>query len=301
MFEGTIRISPNPIATVGDRYTKTFSPVFISGKEGYRGFTKEERADGGFWGCRFLLTGSKLFLEDFMSTSLSRQINVDDEHNQALWEGMIFEMQLNTGVGLFRTSLMDMYNRVWIRYRVTGAGATTVSTPLENLASQARYGIREYILTGGELENASVADQPVQQFLDRHHVPKVTPVQLGLAGRGAEATVQGVTDRPHIEVTCRGFIDTLGWQVYSNAVAGNQVANQQVQDILDSGKCQFISGYRIGANATLVSTKYDTDRRSGGIIRDIARLGGAGNDRYITWVDFNRIFVYELASPSASV
>ena len=300
MFEGTITISPNPIATIGSTYSRTFSPVFIPGKEGYRGFTKEDRADGNFWRCGFLLTGSVNFLREIMADYLSKMVLVHDEENQDLWEGFVYEMELNTGVAVYRTTLAEMYNHVKIRYRVTGAGAPTISTPLENAVSQGRFGIREYVMTGGELENAVVADQPVQRFLDMSHTPKITPVSLGLAGRQMEFQIKGVTDRPHIRVMCRGYDDTLDWQIYEHAVAGSQGASAQIEDMLIA-KAQFVASYSLGANATPVSTEYQTDRRTGGITRDIARLGDNSAQRWITAWDFGRHFNYEQAAAARLV
>lgn len=300
MFEGTITLSPNPIATIGTTFSRTFSPVFIPGKEGFRGFTKEDRADGNFWRCGFLLTGSINFLKKTMADDLSKMVLVHDEENQPLWEGLVFEMELNTGVATYRTTLSEMYNHVKIRYRVTGAGAPTISTPLENTISQGQFGIREYVMTGGELENATVADQPVQRFLDMHHTPKITPVQLGLAGRRTEQQIKGVTDRPHIRVMCRGFDDTLNWQIYENAAAGSAGASTVIATIL-AAKAQFVASTDIRANASPVSTEYQTDRKSGGIIRDLTRIGDNIFQRWITWWDFGRHFVYEDAAPARLV
>ncbi len=300
MFEGTITVSPCPLATIGSDYSQTFSPVFIPGKEGYRGFTKEDRADGNFWRCGFLLTGSVVFLKMVMREYLSKMILVTDEEDQDLWEGFIYEMELNTGVAVYRTTLAEMYNRVWIRYRITGAGAPTISTPLENLISQANHGIREYVMTGGELENSDVADQPVQRFLNMHHTPKILPVSLGLSGRRADYQIKGVTDRPHIAVKCRGYDDTLDWQIFENAAAGSQGASAQIADVLDA-KAQFVASYNLEGNSTLVSTKYQTNRRSGGIIRDITRLGDKAIQRFVSYWEFGRHFEYGKAAPARLV
>lgn len=300
MFEGTITISPNPIATIGDTYSHTFSPVFIPGKEGYRGFTKEDRADGNFWQCGFLLTGSINFLKKAMIDYLSKMVLVHDGENQPLWEGFVYEMEMNTGVATYRTTLAEMYNHVKIRYRITGAGVPTISTPLQNATSQARFGIREYVMTGGELQNATVADQPVQRFLNMHHTPKTTPVSLGLAGRRSDFQIKGVTDRPHISVKCRGYDDTLDWQIYENAVAGSAGASAVIAAIL-AAKAQFVASYNLEGNSTPVSTKYQTDRRSGGIVKDITRLGDTAYRRFVTYWDFGRRFTYGKAAPATLV
>ena len=300
MFEGTITIGPNPISTVGGAYVQTFSPVFIPGKEGYRGFVKEDRADGNFWRCGFLLTGSKNFLDYTMDNDLSKIILIHDEENQPLWEGFVYEMELNTGVALYRTTLAEMYNHVKIRYRVTGAGAPTISTPLEHAYSQGRFGVREYVMTGGELQNSDVADQPVQRFLNAHHTPKIVPVSLGLSGRRADYQIKGVTDRPHIRVSGRGFDDTLDWQIYEEAAAGSTGVSALITTIL-AAKAQFVASSSIEGNSTPVSTKFQTDRRPGAIIKDCARLGDAAIRRYITKWEFNRHFVYKKAAPAVLV
>ena len=295
MFEGTITISPNPLATIGTLGAKTYSPVYIPGKEGYRGFTKEDRADGNFWRAQFILTGGINFLKHTMNTNLSKMVLIHDEERQPLWEGFIYEMEINTGVAIYRISLAETWNRVWMRYRITGAAEPTISTPLEDLISQAQFGIKEYVMTGGELENTDVADQPVQRFLDEYRIPKKAPVSLGLAGRRVEAMVKGVTDRPHILARCRGYDDTLNWQVYEHDVAGNQNSNAQIQDVLDA-KAQFVASYKLDANSTLVSTKYQTNRRSGDIIKDIARVGDGLYQRWIPWWNFGRQFEYKRAA-----
>lgn len=300
MFEGTITVSPNPLATIGDMSSRTFSPVFIPGKEGFRGFGKEDRADGNFWRLNFILTGSIPFLNYTMDQYLSRMILVHDEERQPLWEGLVYEMELDTGIAQYRTSLAEMYNHVKIRYRVTGEAEPTISTPLENAYSQAKFGIREYVMTGGELQSAEVADQPVQRFLDEHYLPKKTPVQLGLAGQRQDFQIKGVTDRPHIKVMCRGFDDTLSWQIYENAGAGQQGASAQIKDILDA-KCQFVASYSLSGNGTPVSTQYQTDRRPGAIIKDIARLGDNQNQRWVTYWMFGRHFVFDAAAPARLV
>lgn len=300
MFEGTITIGPNPISTISGVHARTFSPVFIPGKEGYRGFGKEDRADGNFWRCSFLLTGSIIYLKMVMREYLSRLVLVHDEENQPSWEGFVYEMELNTGVAVYRTTLAEMYNHVKIRYRVTGAGAPTISTPLEHTYSQGRFGVREYVMTGGELQNAAVADQPVQRFLNAHHTPKVVPVSLGLAGRRSDFQIKGVTDRPHIRVMCRGFDDTLDWQIYENAGAGSAGVSALITTILVA-KAQFVASYSIEGNSTPVSTKYGTDRRPGGIIRDCARLGDSAIRRYLVQWDFNRHVVYKKAAPAVLV
>jgi hypothetical protein len=288
-FDGAITIQNNPIATVGSRFSRTFSPAWSVGQIGFREMSKEERADGGFWRANFTLLGQKSFLQDFIATRLVSDVLISDNEAQPVWEGFIYEMVLETDISTFRISASQLYNRVWINYRITGTGTTVPSTPIESLESQAHYGIREYVMGGGELESASVADQPVQLFLDKHKLPKPTPVRIGVSADRRANSVPGVTDRIHLKVKCRGYADTLDWQVYNEESAGATTVSTLIETVLDA-KAQYIASYEVSPNPTPVTTKFNTDRRSGGIIRDVARLGDTGPQRYVTGVTFARQF-----------
>jgi hypothetical protein len=99
---------------------------------------------------------------------------------------------------------------------------------------------------------------------------------------------------------CRGYDDTLDWQVYENAGAGSTGVSGLITTIL-AAKAQFVASYSIEGNSTPVSTKYETDRRPGAIIKDCARLGDAAIRRYVTQWGFNRHFVYKKAAPAVLV
>lgn len=297
MFKGTITLSPNPVATNPHTFIYSFSPIFVPGRIGYRALQMEDRADGGSFRARFYITGGKNFLRYMMHNSLGSLVTITDEGNQWVWEGLLWENELNTGVASYRITLQELYNNVKIRYRITGAGVPTISTPLTDAESIAKYGVREYVMTGGELESAIVADQPVQQFLNMHKTPKAAPVEIGSKGLPLGMAILGVTDRPHLAVTCRGIAETLDWEIYENAGAGTATASLQIQTVL-TAKAQFVTGYTLGANNTQVSTQYETDRRAGGIIRDIIRLGDDRAQRWVGYFIQGQHFIYEQAAAS---
>ena len=83
-------------------------------------------------------------------------------------------------------------------------------------------------------------------------------------------------------------------------MAGSQGASAEIEDIVVA-KAQFVASYSIAGNSTPVSTKYMTDRRSGGIIKDITRLGDSSSQRWVTYWTFGRHFNYEEAAPARLV
>lgn len=292
---GAISVLPNPVSTIEAPYTETFHPSLSTRDKGFVGLKKEDRADGGFYRAAFNLYGPTTFLKFFMAEALGKKIVISGSYGQPVWEGILYEMDINSPVASYRTTLANMYNRVWIKYRVTNTSTTVDSTPLENAASQKRFGVREYVMTGGEIKNSSVADQPVQRFLNQNSFPKKTPVSVGVNPQGQEGP-----GKSFISVKCRGFMDTLDWLVYNDtsiAQGTHHAANQLIQDVLDAAG-QFVKSYSLAPNGTSLPAYLDMDRRAGGIIRDAARFGDSIYQRWVTYMTFGQHFVYEEAAPA---
>jgi hypothetical protein len=267
----------------------TLSPRPSSGMIGWRKCSASERAEGGYYRANITMTGPLDYLADFMLNGLMRDVRFYGPDGIECWEGFVYEMTLNRKTAEIKISMDRVANSVWMRYRVTGSGTTVRSTAQADTTSQARYGIRDYVLTGGELESSAVADQKCKQYLALNRQPK--PTRSG-PGRPDEEY--------SLELICRGYIDTLNNQCYNAVVAGSQGASAEVTDII-TAKGQFVASSTVGANATLVSKVYDVDRRAGDIIQDIARLGNSGNRRFVVRMMNNRRLSFiEAAPPSQS-
>lgn len=223
-FTGTVVISQNPV-TGWERYSRTLGISVDKGVVGYRNLRVEERAESGYYRCRFRLYGPREFLSEFLVDGLSRQVEVFHPDGRKKWEGLVYEMKLETGTATMRTSLDNLSNKVWARYRITGAGVTSRSTVQEDAASQTRYGIKEFILGCGELEAADVANQVATQYLRLHKNPTPAPTAIKIG--------KGIIDEAFIEVEGRGFFETLLWRVWNNTgAAANQGASAQIADII---------------------------------------------------------------------
>jgi len=284
-FSGTIVISHNPV-TSWERYSRTFDPG------GFSGFHPETRAQGGYYRCRLNLHGGREFLSEFLSNGLGRDLAAFDPRGEQIWEGFIHGMTLDAGGARIQINLEEVYNKVWIRYRLTGTTTTVRSTPTEDLVSQDRFGIKDFVLTGGELESAAVANQIAQSYLNLHAQPKPTPSRIGIGGsRPARGAAK-------IEIEARGYWDTLKWRVYNQTgSSGNQGISAEVGDIV-TAVGQFIAGTKIDVNSTLVTKVYDQDRFAGDILEDLARVGDVSYRRYILQVGNGRILKFGQAAPA---
>lgn len=289
-FNGTIQIKHNP-ATSWESYSRTFDASPDEKTSGYFGLRFTQRAEGGFHRCSFGLRGSYELLSSFMESALGREIMILDNEGKVVWEGYIHEMEFDAGSAVYRIDLGEMANAVWVRYRVRGSTTTSRSAVQTNAASISKYGRKEFVLSGGELESTDIADAIAQQYVDLHGWPRPSPVRIDPEKELAEY--------PTLSVSGQGWFETLNWCTYNQTTdTDSQNASLQIADVVaDTDVGQFVNLKSIGTNNTLVSKEYDADRRGGDIIRDIARVGDASARRYIVYMDKNREFIYDQASP----
>lgn len=289
-FNGTITVSENPVATTA-AYSATFNKSPDEKTKGYSNLKMTHRADGGFYRASFDIQGPLSFLSDFMDNGLGREVKIRDNDGKVSWEGYIDEVSFDAGSVVYRTNLSEMSNAVWVRFRVRGTSTTSRSKVQTNAESIARFGRKEFVLSGGELESTDIADDVALQYLKLNEWPRPSPVQIDPS--------KELSEYPVLSVNCKGWFDTLNWCTYNQTTStDNQAVNEQIDDILaDTNVAQFVATTEIAANAVSVSKEYDADRRGGDIIGDLARLGDVNSNRYIAYMAEDRKCVYEQAQP----
>lgn len=280
MGVGSIIIKNNPV-TLWEQFILTLSPEEAKFTE----YTQEDR-DGGYYRASFKVFFDPVASSEFLENGLGRHIEVYDSQSVKVFEGFVFEIVRDVGGTLSSISLQSMINKLWMRSDHDGDQEVERGTVLHDLVSQARYGIKEGVLSGGELEGLTVADQAAQQFLNW----RAWPIP--------ESDIGGGSGIPYLQIYCRGYLETLAWRVYNQTVStGTQGASQQIADVLDAVG-QFISGYRLDTNATSVTKEYDADRRALDIIRGIINLGDSQDRRWVGFVTDNREFILRQAKPA---
>jgi hypothetical protein len=273
-WQGSIVVSQNAV-TSWERYGHTFTRSAMEGLPGHRKVDAEEGAEGGWGTAHFTIYGDVSFLADFFERGLSRHVEFYDEEATQVYEGMLYAMTLfieNEGA---KISLDDVWNRGWMRFRVRGSGTTGRSTVTDMLDSQGRFGIKEKVLQGAELESIAVADQAVASYLRLHKWPRATPENMKT---GLEAAV---FEPPQIQCACEGYWKTLEWQVYNQTAShGAQGADVEINDIV-TAKAQFVAVKDIRSDPTPVSKEYDVDRTPADLLSGICRLGLSDYTRVI--------------------
>lgn len=289
-FNGTIQVKHNPVTT-WETYSHTFEKSADEKDEGFFGLQFAQRAEGGFYRASFNIRGPYDFLSGFMQNALGREIKILDNEGDVVWEGYIHELEYDADRTVYKVDLGEMANAVWVRYRVRGASTTSRSAVATSDNSIAKFGRKEFVLSGGELESTDIADAVAQQYLDLHEWPRPSPTRLNPETE--------LSEYPAVNVQCRGWFDTLNWCVYNQTTdTDSRGSSGQVAIIAaDTDVAQFVFATELVTNATSVSKEYDADRRGGDIIRDLARLGNSAGNRWIAYMKENRTLVFEEAQP----
>lgn len=304
---GSISISRNPVLTQSPHIERTLLP-----DQGWRAGTyrHETRAQGGFWSASFEMLGPLDALRDFLQKGLAAHVQSFTPAGELAWEGYVHEMDLALPGGLSLSVSLDLLaNKVWTRYNTTsdvevgstvqdydpealarallfGAGGAVRSAVAEDAASQARWGIREKVLSGGRLASSGVADDIAALYLARFANPTRPSLRIQA---GVNQDDIGLT------VTCHGYWRTLEWRTYKQTAATlTEDVSAQI-DLVVTAAGQFVAESRVAANTLQVPQVHDADRRAADILLDAARLGDASNNRYAIGVYENRILHYEQA------
>jgi hypothetical protein len=284
-FTGTVTISYDPVLRP-ESYISTLTHEKSGEWPCFSRIKFSSRAEGGYYRSSFRIYANREYLQEMFFNGLGRHILISDPSGSEVWEGKVYEIALVIKGVRSVISLKETYNNVWMRYRETGGTTTIDSTAQIGTASQARYGKRDYVLSGGELDSSTIADQISGRVLNLSKNPKPTITPDNNMSE----------ELPYVEISGIGYSDTLAWQVYNQTInTGSQYASLEVADIV-TAKGQYISSSSILGNATSVTKVYDSDRKAGDILMDIARLGDANNNRWLVRVMQNRILTYAPAA-----
>lgn len=307
---GSIVIDNNPLlsATV-DTYRRTLMPG--EWKEG--SYYHEIKAMGGFWLSSFQIIGPRTIIEEWLESGLGRRVRSFLPDGRLAWEGYVNTIRLETAGLTYEVSLDRMSNRVWTSYissapsqevgstvqindpealaRLLLFGETnkTRGTVYNNTVSQGKYGIKEIVLSGGEM-SATIANQTAQAYLALAYDPI----------RG-QMRIQGGSDRAEpvkLTIECQGYMRTLGWRTY-NHTGGSTAQVAALIATIVSAVGAFIASTAIDANTSAVAEDYNTDRFAESILLDLARVGDASFNRYVLGVYNDRKLIYKQAASAA--
>ena len=244
---------------------------------------------GGFWSAKFgILNPRRNYALQMLSNGPGRSVKFFNEKSICVWEGFISKVTVSTGAASAFNDIRPVANAVWVRYRDFTTGDLARSTVAPHANSQAKYGRKDWVLSGGQLRS-TVADQKADNYLDFNYwaTPQLDTFEVGGAG-GGEIDLQ---------IQCLGWWHTLDWRVYNQTGVVVEANAAAVVTAIVAAVGPFMLSTSIGANATQVAQEYDADRRAGGIIKSIADLGDSGGSPWIAGVGLDREFYFKAGAP----
>jgi len=274
----SIEINANTV-TAWEKYHKSLYPQRIGRGADFYDLDRENSADEGFGRLRFKMPGHRPELEKFFEYALGRDIKVFNSKGDVDYEGYIHSMTMNTGIHMLRKSMQHIFNKVWARFDASeGIDPTQRSTVFEDAASQARFGVIEKVMGGGQQADLSAMDTAVRNRLTLFAWPMVDP-DLD-AGSGD----------PYIQLTCSGYLNTLGWRTYNQTGDTGDTDLSVVAAAVVAACGDFIATSSISTNVIQVPQEYDVDRFAHDILISLAAMGDSAGNRWLARMRKDRNF-----------
>lgn len=247
----------------------------------------EHRDMGGFYKFNFQIHSDytdRMLSSDFLVNGAMRHVEVYNEKGMLDWEGYIGKVEERTGTTKSEMDINNVYNKQWCRYN--DAGSIVRSTKFNDTVSQARIGIKERVIVGGEV-SLGMADQYIEGLMAWTSFPAPTTRQIDFTG--------AVASSPQLEIWCYGYWHTLFGRTYNQtAVSGDAGASTIVSAIItDTG--EFVASTDIRDNTSQLEQEADTDRMAGEIITSICSGGDGGLNKWIAGFGPGREFYYRQA------
>jgi hypothetical protein len=219
---GSIILKADPVKR-REYYARTLVPMGSPGpcEMYFSDYRPSYQSEGWFHSASFRVHARENVLKELYANGLGRMVEVWGYGLKQHFEGRVVEVVFNLPPDQFTKTLDQIGNRTWMRADVDGDGTVDRSTELQNTDSQGKYGTTDLVISGGQIQGLTVADQAVQAFLDLKAFPKPA-ADLG-GGRG----------QAYIELFCRGWINTLGNRVWNQtADTGTQAMSAEIRDII---------------------------------------------------------------------
>ncbi len=210
-------------------------------------------AMGGPKEASITVYGGELGLEDTINW-LRRPVTIYDRRGTAVWWGYVHQVQVRKNALEIAPSLDSMFNRVAVVYSYVEAGSQLVGQRrttawVDDLDSQAEYGVKEYLSSTDGASDAS-AEARRDAILKGQAWPYGGVSQFG-SPRGA-VRYSGAKKSTSATLICRGWWETLGWKyatVGLTSALSYLVNDSYLQVRTDAAGLRVMQSFTVGANA----------------------------------------------------
>lgn len=189
------------------------------------GYQHRIAARGGF---ESMTTGYRCSLAEakraLFGDWLGRSTIVKGPAMQTIWEGQLCEITATLGQRSRSISLDTVANRVRVRYSLPNGGAD-VTTILDDLPSQAIYGVKDAVIALGSTAAAAAANA-AGRYLAQWAYPVQRPSTQIATGGGGDI---------RLDFLFRGWYFTLDWVLHENSSEVSTTTNTQITTLIGGG------------------------------------------------------------------
>lgn len=236
------------------------------------------RWNGGPWLGSFRVEAELPVLMEWFNNRLGD--HVEERSGGALtWSGLIYDMELASGMVKQWRSLDNMFNAVRARYSAS-TGGTADTDWITNAASIARYGRKENVL--GE---TYVSTQNAEQIADMHLAENAYPWPR------ANGIHLGDADKPSLTVGVAGYAYTANWRFISDEwddesdiTVTTTIHDWLVAVLGDTSRLPFLTLATVEANTNSVQQYQGTPIRVWDFVQNLIKRGDGGNIPWRIWV-----------------
>lgn len=248
-------------------------------------------ADGGYWSATISIAGTQNEIEGWIADGLGRRIVIYNAAAQVRGEYFVNGLSASVGTrGIRIGPLLSAPNRVRVAYAPKDisvsppvVGSRTILGPINNTVPQARYGVIERLLSGGEMTDADVT-QFYQTFLAEYARP-VSSEEIKLSGGGA----------PTVTLELAGYIQWMNAYTYTNTASGSVSLDARLAALLAA--CPnggiFSTDYSlITPNPTTVEQYTNENKTAYALMKEAVARGDLSYRRYTFGIYNGRRAVY---------
>lgn len=255
-------------------------------------YTHQHGADGGYLSCTFTVKVSQRSIDEWLENGLARHITVYNPETEEIFSG--FANKVSFGLGSLSASrgpLFDITNRVLVVYTpiidVTVDPPTTGSateTPIaEDVDSQAKYGIIEKVISGGQLLDDGTTDE-AEEVRDLYLAEMKSPYT-------DEVVTLGALTEPMMTIEVLGYHEWLKSYVFNDYNTSTIFVSTKVNNVLDADPNSIFSADRslINENAQLTGELDDENRMAWAVIEELRAVGDASDNRWVFGAGVDRV------------
>ncbi len=240
-------------------------------------YSHETTCRDGFLSAEIGCTMGIKLAEEWYTNGLGRQIKTL-ARNGRIFEGFVNQLQVNAGsVTETRGPLLDIGNRVSAVYTPMDfsdyppvAGTETTTIIVEDLLSQAEYGIIEKLIAAGQCIQTAA-----EQARDIYLYDQAWPLTSGPI-----SISPGSSQTPAVNLSILGNVYWLTTFIYENLTSGLGYLSDKIKAVITADPNGYLSTnfQNIVDNLFLIETMDIQNRFAYDVIGDLLNLGNDTND-----------------------